>query len=125
MVHLTDIYSVGKVMLEIMTQLPVQMIQAINGLNIYSLKNKLPKFMDITQFYDIVISCLNIDYKKRPTADEVFKLFHVLLTLWLFGEDTNNLILQKYRLGETITVDTHQHPLVLSNGEMRKYQADG
>ena len=101
-------------MLEIMTQLPVQMIQAINGLNIYSLKNKLPKFMDITQFY-----------KKRPTADEVFKLFHVLLTLWLFGEDTNNLILQKYRLGETITVDTHQHPLVLSNGEMRKYQADG
>ena len=121
----SDIYSVGKVMLEIMTQLPVQMIQTINGLNIYSLKNKLPKFMDITQFYDIVISCLNIDYKKRPTADEVFKLFHVLLTLWLFGEDKNNLILQKYRLGETIPVDTHQHPLVLSNGEMRKYQANG
>ena len=121
----SDIYSVGKVMLEIMTQLPVQMIQVINSSNIYSLKNKLPKFMDITQFYDIVISCLNIDYKKRPSADEVCKLFHVLITLWLFGEDTNTLILQKYRLGESVPVDIHSHPLVVSNAEMRQYQSDG
>ena len=34
----SDIYSIGKIMLEIMTQLPVQMIEAINGSNIYSLK---------------------------------------------------------------------------------------
>ena len=121
----SDIYSIGKVMLEIMTQLPVQMIQVINSSNIYSLKYKLPKFMDITQFYDIVISCLNLDYKKRPSADEVFKDFHILITLWLFGEDTNKLILKKYRLGETVPVDTHPHPLILSNGDMRQYQADG
>jgi serine/threonine protein kinase len=49
----SDIYSIGKVMLEIMTQLPIQMIQVINSSNIYSLKDKLPKFMGITQFYDI------------------------------------------------------------------------
>ena len=121
----SDIYSIGKVMLEIMTQLPLRMIQEINSLNIYSLKNKLPKFMSITQFYDIVISCLNIDYKKRPTADEVFKLFHVLITLWLFGEETNDLILTKYSLGESVPVDTHSHPLILSNAEMRNYQSDG
>ena len=121
----SDIYSVGKVMLEIMTQLPVQMIQVINNSNIYSLKNKLPKFMDITQFYDLVISCLNIDYKKRPKANEVFTLFHALITLWLFGEDTNTLILTKYRLGESIPVDIHPHPLILSNCDMRNYPGDG
>ena len=114
----SDIYSIGKVMLEIMTQLPVQMIQTINSLNIFSLKHKLPKFMDITQFYDIVITCLNVDYTKRPSAEEVHKFFHALITLWLFGEDTNKLILKKYRLGESIPVDVHPHSLILSNCDM-------
>ena len=113
----SDIYSAGKVMLEIMTQLPVQMIQVINSQNIFSLKNKLPNFMDITQFYDIVIACLNIDYKKRPSASEVFTFFHAILTLWLFGEETNDLIYKKYRLGESVPVFTHPHSLVVSNAE--------
>ena len=121
----SDIYSIGKVMLEIMTQYPVKIIQAIDSSNIYSLKNKLPAFLNITQFNYIVISCLNINYKKRPSANEVFKLFHVLIPLWLFGEDENQIILQKYRLGEAIPVDTHPHPLILSSCEMRNYQGDG
>ena len=121
----SDIYSAGKVMLEIMTQLPVQMIQVINSINIYTLKYKLPKFMDITQFYDLVIACLNFDYKKRPDANKVFTMFHALITLWLFGEDTNVLIYKKYRLGESVPVDSHQHSLILSNAEMRGYNGDG
>ena len=121
----SDIYSAGKVMLEIMTQLPVQMIQVINSINIYTLKYKLPKFMDITQFYDLVIACLNFDYKKRPDAKKVFTMFHALITLWLFGEDTNVLIYKKYRLGESVPVDSHQHSLILSNAEMRGYNGDG
>ena len=88
----SDIYSAGKVMLEIMTQLPIEMIQAKKKKNIFSLKYKLPKFMDITQFYDLVITCLNINYKNRPNASKVFTIFHALITLWLFGEDTNALI---------------------------------
>ena len=121
----SDIYSAGKVMLEIMTQLPIQMIQVIDSKSIFSLKYKLPKFMDITQFYDIVITCLNIDYTKRPSANELFNIFHAILTLWLFGEDTNLLIYKKYRLGETIPVDSHEHPLIVSNAEMRGYHGDG
>ena len=121
----SDIYSAGKVMLEIMTQLPIQMIQVINSTNIFTLRNKLPKFMDINEFYDIVIACLNIDYKKRPHADEVFKIFHALLILWMFGEDTNAKINTKYRLGESIPVDTHPHELVLSNADMRHYNGYG
>ena len=121
----SDIYSAGKVMLEIMTQLPVQMIQAINSLNINTLRNKLPKFMDITQFYDLVIACLNIDNTKRPDAVKVFKIFHGIIILWLVGEDTNKLIYSKYRLGESVPVDSHSHPLILSNSEMRKYQGYG
>jgi len=46
----SDIYSVGKVMLEIMTQLPVQMIQAINGSNIYSLKINYQDFSILINF---------------------------------------------------------------------------
>jgi serine/threonine protein kinase len=121
----SDIYSAGKVMLEIMTQLPVQMIQVINSINIYTLKYKLPKFMDITQFYDLVIACLNFDYKKRPDANKVFTMFHALITLWLFGEDRNVLIYKKYRLGESVPVDSHEHSLILSNAEMRGYNGDG
>ena len=121
----SDIYLAGKVMLEIMTQLPVQMIQVINSINIYTLKYKLPKFMDITQFYDLVIACLNFDYKKRPDANKVFTMFHALITLWLFGEDTNVLIYKKYRLGESVPVDSHEHSLILSNAEMRGYNGDG
>ncbi len=121
----SDIYSAGKVMLEIMTQLPVEMIQVINSINIYTLKYKLPKFMDITQFYDLVIACLNFDYKKRPDANKVFTMFHALITLWLFGEDTNVLIYKKYRLGESVPVDSHEHSLILSNAEMRGYNGDG
>ena len=121
----SDIYSAGKVMLEIMTQLPVQMIQAINSSNIHTLRNKLPKFMNITQFYDLVITCLDIDYEKRPDAVKVFKIFHGFLALWLIGEDTNTLIFSKYRLGESVPVDTHSHPLILSNSDMRKYKGYG
>ena len=121
----SDIYSAGKVMLEIMTQLPIQMIQVINSLNIYTLKYKLPKFMNVTQFYDIVIACLNFDFTKRPDANKVVTMFHVLLKLWLFGEKTNNSIYKKYRLGESVPVDSHQHPLILSNAEMRGYNGDG
>ena len=121
----SDVYSAGKVMLEIMTQLPIEMIQAINSANIFTLKNKLPRFMDITQFYDIVITCLNIDYKKRPKASEVYNFFHALIVLWLFGEDTNALILKKYRLGESVPVDSHSHPLIVSNCDMRGYNGDG
>ena len=57
----SGVYSAGKVMLEIMTQLPIEMIQDINSEIIFTLKNKLPRFMDITRFYDIVITCFNID----------------------------------------------------------------
>ena len=121
----SDIYSAGKVMLEIMTQLPVQIIQAINSINIFSLRDKLPRFLDITQFYDLVIGCLNINYKKRPRAKEVCTLFHAIIILWLVGEDTNKLILKKYRLGEVVPVDVHGHSLVVSNSEMTKYKGEG
>jgi serine/threonine protein kinase len=121
----SDIYSAGKVMLEIMTQLPVKMIQVIDSLSVFTLKYKLPKFMDITQYYDIVITCLNIDFKKRPSASTLCNLFNAILTLWILGEDTNLLIYRKYRLGETVPVDSHEHPLIVSNAEMRGYNGDG
>ena len=121
----SDIYSLGKVMLEIMTQLPVEMIRSINSSNIYSLKNKLPRLLDIDKFYDIVIPCLNKDYKKRPTADKLIKHFRALIKLCIIAEDMNFHVLSKYKLGESVPVDIHSHPLILSNDEMRRYKGYG
>ena len=112
-------------MLEIMTQLPVQKIQVINSSNISTLKDKFPKFLDITQFDDIILSCLNINYELRPSANKVYLLFHKIFEPWLFCEDTNHLILSKYRLGESVPVDSHSHPLILSNCDMRNYPGNG
>ena len=53
-----DIYSIGKVMLEIMTGLPPSIIAAINNGNLNSIKYKLPKFLNSTEFYDLIVPCL-------------------------------------------------------------------
>ena len=121
----SDIYSVGKVILEIMTKLPVQKIQEINSSNIITIKDKLPKLLNITQFYDIVLSCLNINSALRPNSNKVYLLFHKILKIWLFGEDINHLILAKYKLGESVPVDSHSHPLILVNCDMRNYPGSG
>ena len=74
-----DIYSIGKVMLEIMTELPVQIIAAININSLYTIKNKLPKFLNVSEFYNVVIPCLCLDFTKRPNAKELFELYHGLM----------------------------------------------
>ena len=61
-----------------MTQLPVETISAINISNINSIKNRLPKFLNVTTIYNIVIPCLYTDPKKRPTADKLYALFYFL-----------------------------------------------
>ena len=77
----SDIYSIGKVMLEIMTQLPVPIISAIRIENINSIKNYLPPFLNISEFYNLVIPCLSNDPKKRPSADIIFKTLYYSLRL--------------------------------------------
>jgi len=116
-----DIYSIGKVMLEIMTELPVQMIAAININNLYTIKNKLPKFLNVSEFYNVVIPCLCPDFTKRPNAKELFELYHGLMAYWVICEKINDLMLEKYKIGDKVPVDTHEHLLTLSNDQMRGY----
>lgn len=71
----SDIYSIGKVMLEIMTELPVQIIATIKIDSLYTLKNKLPKFLNVSEFYNVVIPCLRRDPRNRPNAKELCLLF--------------------------------------------------
>ena len=121
----SDIYSIGKVILEIMTKLPVEIIAKFDISSLNSLKIYLPKVLDISQFYDIVILCLNIDPLKRPTADEVYKLFQILMDYWFICETMNVKMLEKYTIGEKLAVDSHKHPLILSNAKMREYSGSG
>ena len=88
----SDIYSIGKVMLEIMTQLPVQVISQININNIYSLKARLPKFLNHSDFYNLVIPCLNLDQKKRPCAARLYNLFY---TIFKFIIDNARVLINK------------------------------
>ena len=121
----SDIYSVGKVMLEIMTELPVQTIAAINITNLFTIKNKLPKFLNISEFYNVVIPCLCENPKKRPDAKELYETFHGLMAYWLICEGLNDKMLQNYSIGDIIPVDSHKHPLTLSNHQMRQYSGNG
>ena len=74
----SDIYSIGKVMLEIMTGYPVKVIAQINKSNLSRIKNKLPKFLNVSEFYDLVTPCLNEDPKKRPNSKELLTLYAAL-----------------------------------------------
>ena len=117
----SDIYSIGKVMLEIMTQLPVQIIASIDNLSLYTLKDYLPKFLNVNEFYNVVIPCLSVDPYKRPKAPELFDHFHGLMAIWVICEKMNDIVLDNYRLGDRVPVDCHEHPLILSNDQMRQY----
>ena len=117
----SDIYSVGKVMLEIMTGLPVEFIATINVRNLNIIKNKLPKFLNINQFYSIVIPCLSENPKNRPTAARLIETYSSLVIIWVFCETMNINMLSKYKLGENVPVDCHKHPLILSDAQMRGY----
>ena len=71
----SDIYSIGKVMLEIMTQLPLQVISAIHINNIHLIKQYLPNILNGNLYYSLVRPCLEFDPKKRPCAAQVNKGF--------------------------------------------------
>ena len=118
----SDIYSIGKVMLEIMTQLPVLMIAVIDIKSLYSLKNKLPKLLNVDEFYNVVIPCLSPNPKNRPNANELYNHYHALMAIWVICEGINHNLLDKYEIGDKVPVDCHEHPLTLSNDEMRNYQ---
>ena len=68
-------------MLEIMTGFPVKFIAKINNKNLSQIKDKLPKLLNITEFYDLVTPCLNVNPKKRPTAEELLTLYATLVLL--------------------------------------------
>ena len=121
----SDIYSIGKVMLEIMTELPVIIIASINIKNIFSLKDKLPKFLNISEFYNLVIPCLSENPKKRPDAEKLFNFYHGLMAFWVICENINLDLLKKYKIGDKVPVDSHKHLLTLSNAQMRQYSGNG
>ena len=108
-------------MLEIMTELPVHIIAAINIESLNTIKNKLPKFLNVSEFYNLVIPCLKINPKERPRAGKIFEVFHGLMAYWIICEGMNDKMLENYKIGDKFLVDCHEHSLILSNDQMRGY----
>ena len=108
-----------------MTELPVPIIAAINIKNLPSIKNKLPQFLYVSEFYNLVIPCLNENPKKRQDAELLFKSFHALMAYWIECEKMNYKILENYKIGEKVPVDSHRHSLILSDDKMRQYPGVG
>ena len=71
--------------------------------------------------FNVVIPCLCPDFTKRPNAKELFELYHGLMAFWVICEGINDKILENYKLGDKVPVDSHEHILTLSNDHMRGY----
>jgi len=120
----SDIYSIGKVMLEIMTELPVPLLASINSNNLHTIQNKMPQFFYVNEFNNIVRPCLSEEPKMRPKAGEVCEQFEQLLNQWTACEEINRTLLSKYKIGTKIPVDCHIHPVYLSDDRRRKYNGN-
>ena len=43
------------------------------------------------------------------------------MAYWVICEGMNDLMLEKYKIGDKVPVDFHEHLLTLSNDQMRGY----
>lgn len=121
----SDIYSIGKVILEIITCLPLRNIVSINYNNLSNYIKYIPKFLGSDELVNIVKKCLNEDPKERPNAKELNKLF-ITNVLSKFNEDyereitlinenkkKNKNIFNNLKENQRKLVNCHEHPLTL------------
>ena len=62
---------------------------------------------------------------KRGQKQKKFNLFHGLMAYWVICQNINVNILKNYKIGDEVPVDSHKHPLILSNDQMRQYSGNG
>ena len=86
----SDVYSIGKVMLEIITCLPSYVIYEINYNNLSNYSKFIPLYSGSSEFTSLVKQCLNTNPSNRPTASQLNKNFlnNVLFKFNKIYEDT-------------------------------------
>ena len=122
----SDVYSIGKVMLEIITCLPSYVIYEINYNNLSNYSKFIPLFSGSSEFISLVKQCLNTNPSNRPTASQLNKNFlnNVLFKFNKIYEDTiKRKIEAKKRKYENVNnlynnqqgfIKSHNHPLTFS-----------
>ena len=60
-----------------MEGVPVEFIGTINVKNLNIIKKKLLQFLNINQFYSIVIPCMSENPKNRPNTENLLKIIQV------------------------------------------------
>ena len=117
----SDIYSVGKVMIEIMTCRSMEEVYKINYNSLIDSTSLFPEFDYKDKFISIVRECIQIDPNERPNINELYKKYknQILLNY----QSYKNIITQKktkyvetvkkLKINQEGFVKRHRHPLVL------------
>ena len=124
----SDIYSLGKVMLEILTCWNMQKVQTINEYNFTQYQMYFPKFLGDVNFYSCVKKCLSSDPNDRPKIQQIIFVFRVYVIKFILEMELminhvikNDKICKYGKIGEKGAVKNHKHVLILSNDNMRGY----
>ena len=118
----SDIYSIGKVMLEVITCLPMRTIGDINSNNISNYSKYIPNFSGSNTFVSIIKQCLIEDPNRRPTATQLNNNFwkEVLVK---YDYKYKKILLKKekeikkikeikhFKNNEKGFINCHEHPL--------------
>lgn len=125
----SDIYSLGKVMLEILTCWDMRKVQMINENNFNINHKYFPKFLGDTDFYLCVKKCLSSCPENRPKIKDLIQIFklNVLVNFITYELKKmkriaeNNQVLENYKIGDKGVIEKHNHLLILANDNIRGY----
>ena len=113
----SDIYSLGKVMLEILTCWRMTEIQMIDESNFDINQKYFPRFLGDINFYACIKKCLSPYPNCRPKIKQIIFAFDTNVKMFTIpfnltrqiNTDRNNKVLEKYKIGDKVAIDNNNN----------------